>query len=133
MIVGSQPRRCEPPAGRSRGLLFALIAIFCFSPDALFTRLLAVVTPEGTSSTVLILFWKNCIIGVNNLGAAIWLDGGVEPMLAGLASGPSHVAFASLIQCATQIGFTLSFLLCDPATALILVSLNPLWAALLGW
>ena len=127
------------PSERLKGLLLCLTAVlFCFSPDALLVRLLGLAPNPAVYSTsassVLILAWKCLLTGCFNMLAALWLEGGrAAKLVSGLLSGPGHVALASLIQCLALIGFTLSFLLTDPATALLLISLNPLHAAVLGW
>lgn len=68
-----------------------------------------------------------------NLLAACVLDGGVRKTCDGAISGAKHVFMASAFQAAQQMGYTLAYVFTDPATALLLTSLNPLWAALLGW
>jgi len=122
-------------AARWRGNLLGLFAVLCFSPDAALVQLIEPHrTPQGTVNAALtIMCWKTGFSGVLNLIAAVVLDGGLRPLLDGLRSGPGHVLLATLFQCTNQIGFTMSFLLADPAIALLLISLNPLWAALLGW
>jgi drug/metabolite transporter (DMT)-like permease len=133
---------------RIRGLIFALMAACCFSPDALLTRLAlaqrnvtvvhqpvdGILSEEGIlGAPCVIAAWKCLALGLFNLLAAACFESGCKHMVSGLQSGARHVLMASSCQCVQQLGFTLCYVLTDPATALLLVSLNPLWAALLGW
>jgi drug/metabolite transporter (DMT)-like permease len=123
---------------RRRGLLLALLGTCCFSPDAMMTRLInaqrSPAEQEGSiGAPCVIAAYKSLVLGVLNVLACAFLDGGCSRMLSGLRSGCSHVMVASMFQAVQQLGFTLCYTLTDPATALLLISLNPLWAALLGW
>lgn len=133
--TSAAPRETKP--SRVRGLVLGLFAVaFCFSPDALIIRLLDTATPSSydtTDSAIAILCWKALLIGILNLLAATILEGGVCKTVSGVASGLGHIALAAGLQALALIGFTLSFLLTDAATALLLISLNPLWAAILSW
>lgn len=80
----------------------------------------------------MIAFWKSLLTGTFNVVSAALQEGGVRKLCGALSRGVVHVAMAATFQCFIQLGFTLSFLLTDPAMALLLVNLNPLWAALLG-
>jgi len=52
--------------------------------------------------------------------------------LRGLLVSKRHLVAAIVLQSITQFGFTFSFLFAEPARALLLISLTPLWVALLG-
>ena len=125
----------KAPVGKVGGTVLAIIAVLCLSPDATLVQLIGQHrTPEGTlGASLVVTAWKNVLLGLLMLIAACFLDGGVGPMIEGLRSGPAQACLATLFQMTNQIGFSVSFLLADTATALILISLNPLWAALLGW
>lgn len=127
------------------------MAACCFSPDALLTRVALAhrnVTRQPQQQEVtlqpqieegilgapcVIAAWKCLALGLFNLLGAACFDRGCSGMVSGLRSGARHVLLASSCQCVQQLGFTLCYVLTDPATALLLISLNPLWAALLGW
>lgn len=126
------PRRCSK---RTRGLLLSVVAMAGFSPDALLVRLMsrARTAPAGETdlaAACVISAWKALILGCLNLLAARFDRSQLWP---GLSAGGKHVMLASFFQALQQMGFTLAYVLTDPATALLLTSLNPLWAALLGW
>lgn len=123
---------------RRRGLLYATIGVCCFSPDALFTRLAnaersPAVGDQAFAAPCVIVAWKALALGLFNLAAAACLERSCIRLLAGIRPAAKYMLLASLFQAVQQLGFTLSYVLTDPATALLLISLNPLWAALLGW
>lgn len=115
-----------------------MLAIAKVAPDPLFTRLMEANRKPQPSDGLLgaglvITAWKAGLLGVLCLAVAVWREGGVGQLFRGLSTGVSHVALVAVTQGAAQLGFTLSFLLTDAATALLIISLNPLWAALLGF
>jgi len=64
---------------------------------------------------------------------AVWLRGGFGPLRDGLLSAPPGiVCLTAALQSLTNMGFATSLIFVAPARALILISLSPLWAALLG-
>jgi len=72
-------------------------------------------------------------VGLLNLCSALYLTGGMRALAHGIWSDPAALGFASLLQVGDQLGFTFSFLTNDTARAMLFISLNPVWAALLGW
>ena len=64
--------------------------------------------------------------------STVWRHG-VRALPAGLRAGPKHIALASVFQGLVMVGFPGSFQLTSAAKALLLISLNPLRAGLLGW
>jgi drug/metabolite transporter (DMT)-like permease len=133
--AGSDRRQARQ---RARGLLFAFLAMLCFSPNALLTRHANTqrMPAEGESALgapMVVAAWKSLAMGILNLVGAVCLDGGVGKMLNGLRSGPRHVLMASSLQCLQQLGYTVAYVFTDPSTAMLLISLNPLWAGILGW
>lgn len=123
---------------RRRGLTFAALAMLTYSPDAVLTRLTnmqRVADPhESTVGAACVLaMWKSLALGTFNLLAAALIEGSVQRVVVGLRSGWLHVLLASLCMTAQQLGYTLAYIFTDPARALLLASLNPLWTALLGW
>ena len=122
---------------RSRGTMMAVITLLCVTPDPLLTRFMegnfhSPPTPKFAGA-IAVLAWKCLGIGGFSLCAALGVRCDVRKALDGVRGGPLHVLIASCFQAAVQLGFTLSFLLTDPATALLLVNLNPLFTALFGW
>ena len=130
----------DPPARctrRCRGFVLSLIAMASFSPDALLVRLMhnhRTPAPHESelSAACVISAWKNLLLGCLNLIAAR-VDGSSSALCPGDGRGKKMIAAASTFQAVQQMGFTLAYVFTDPATALLLISLNPLWAALLGW
>eukprot|EP00929_Paragymnodinium_shiwhaense_P120910 TRINITY_DN92982_c0_g1_i1.p1 TRINITY_DN92982_c0_g1~~TRINITY_DN92982_c0_g1_i1.p1 ORF type:complete len:361 (-),score=65.43 TRINITY_DN92982_c0_g1_i1:353-1435(-) len=115
--------------GRAKGVAIAAIAVACVTPDAMLLRWARVAgaTPWQTA------FFKMNLIGLINFCSALYLGGGLRALRKSIASDPLALAFASLLQVGDQIGFTFSFLLTDTARAMLFISLNPMWAALMGY
>uniref|UniRef100_A0A7S0L8Z1 EamA domain-containing protein n=1 Tax=Coccolithus braarudii TaxID=221442 RepID=A0A7S0L8Z1_9EUKA len=116
------------PAERGKGLLVALLSVVLITPDPMFVR-----WARATGATNWqIVFWKQLGTGAINIVAGFCLLGGVQETLAGAIAAPWHLCFASLMQMGNQLGFNFAFLTTSPARALLFISLNPLWAGLLG-
>ena len=115
-------------ARRASGLALTCLSVLGVAGDAVMTRLMEL---QGATSLAT-LGAKATITGTLTLLAATWLDGGTHAVITGLMSAPWHALAAAILQGAVQAGFTLSFLLTDPARALLMTNLNPLWAALAG-
>ena len=113
---------------RGKGVLIAVVAVACVTPDAMLLRWARVegATPWQTA------FFKMNIIGFLNLCSALYLTGGPRALMRGVWRDPLALGLASLVQVGDQLGFTFSFLTNDTARAMLFISLNPVWAALLG-
>lgn len=110
------------------GYTTALLGAICATPDPLLIRL---ATREGGT------FWW--IITVKSFFTCcfVLLTAGVRhgwsALPAGFRAGPAHISLVSALQSLVIIGFPGAFQLTTAAKALLLISLNPLWAGLLGW
>jgi drug/metabolite transporter (DMT)-like permease len=113
---------------RKKGVLIAVLAVICVTPDAMLLRW---AREEGASDWQTV-FWKLSMMGVLNFIAALWLAGGLRPLLISSGRDIPALAFASMLQVCDQLGFTFSFLKTETARAMLFISLNPVWAALLG-
>ena len=114
-------------AALARLLLY--LGVLAITPDA---ALLRWQRSDGASMP-LILVWRYLLVSLFLFATALWLHGGIQPLLAGVAAAPRGLlALAAVLQSLTNIFFTLSLILVEPAQALILISLSPVWAALLG-
>ena len=113
---------------RAKGVAIAVSAVVCVTPDAMLLRWarLEGATPWQTA------FYKMNMVGMINLCSALYLLGGPQALLKGIRSDPLALAFTSLLQVGDQLGFTFSFLSTETARAMLFISLNPVWAALLG-
>ena len=114
---------------RRKGLLIATVAVVCVTPDAMLLRW----SRELGASAWQIACWKNILVGLFNLGSAIYMSGGLRSLLYGLLAAPATIVFASLLQVGDQLGFAFSFLETNASRAMLLISMDPLWAAVLGW
>ena len=111
----------DPLAARRRGILLASVALLAVSPDALCVRLLrASFSADAPNATFIIVMWKSLALGFFNLASAMLLDGGSRRLIDGIVFLPGHSLLASAFQMVNQLGFSLSFQLTDPATALLL-------------
>lgn len=116
------------PDQRLRGYLFVLIGVFMVTPDAVCVRI--AVSYGGT-------FWwiisMKCFFLGFMLLAFVLVHHSWSKLAEGLRSGPRHLALVAFWQGLVTIGFPVCFQTTTSAKALLLISLNPLWAALLGW
>ncbi|KAL3893068.1 MAG: hypothetical protein SGPRY_014504, partial [Prymnesium sp.] len=99
------------------------------TPDAALLRLLEL----SGGSTMVITVWRFAVSGLFNLLGTLYLQGGFSPLLMGIKDAPVQLALGSVVITLTNLGFVFSLLKVDPAKALLLISLNPLWAALFGY
>jgi len=121
--------------GRQRGLALALIGVLTVTPDAVLIRFgEAAGGARPLTSTVLLVLWaKGIFTGLAGfLIVLIQLRGSARAIIDGVRAGPMHIAVVCFFQIVIQIGFPLSFLYTSASKALLLIALNPLWAALLG-
>ena len=114
---------------RSVGLLIAFVGTLVVTPDAALLRVQA----EAGASPAVITVWRYAMSFFLGTAAAIIAHGGVSPVIESIRPAPLHVVGASCIMLSTNVGFTISLLKVDAAKALLLISLNPLWSALLGY
>jgi len=109
------------------GLYLGVLAI---TPDA---ALLRWQRSDGASIAV-ILVWRYLLVTLLLALTAAWLHGGVRPLVDGARGAPVRMmCVAVVLQSLTNIGFTVSLILVEPAQALILISLSPVWAAGFGF
>ena len=114
---------------RVLGLLIAFAGTLVVTPDAALLR----VQQYAGGSTPVITVWRYVMSMVLGAVAAIMTHGGVTPVIDGIRPAPLYIVTASVIMLFTNVGFTISLLKVDPAKALLLISLNPLWSALMGY
>ena len=113
---------------RVAGFASAVLGVLAVSPDAALLRL----ESEVGGTTPVIGVWRYVLLFLCNLVLASALQGGVRQLIAGVRRDLPRVLGASVIIVGINAGFTISLLHVSPALALVLISLNPLWAALLG-
>ena len=115
-------------SSRSAGLASAFLGVLAVGPDAALLR----VQQSAGGSTSVIGVWRYTLLMVCNAVAGIVVQGGVPAFVAGIARSSRELAVATCFIVLINAGFTISLIKVDPAKALLLISLNPLWAALLG-
>lgn len=116
---------------RSRyiGLAIAIGGTIAITPDAALLRLM----DYYGGTTAVISVWRFIFTCFFNITFTAVKQGGIGPLWAGIRSAVGPLFLAALFSSVTNIGFVVSLLKVDPAKALLLISLNPLWAALFGW
>ena len=126
---GTSTARCDGrlPGGmseatRMRGVLIALAGVLAVSPDAMLLRWMR--SLGASSPDVAVAKYIGIIVIMLVLG----LYRGTGNALV----SPAHFLLSAASQLCYQLSFTFCLLLTDAATALLLISLSPLWAALLG-
>jgi len=126
--IEAQPPPTPPHRQRQRGYLLGLLGVLLVTPDAVLVR----VASEQFGGT----FWwivatKCAFLAVMMIAIAVARHG-VRRQLAGLRTGPGHIALVTLCQGLVTTGFPVCFQTTTTARALLFISLNPLWAAVLG-
>ena len=110
-------------ATRSRGIMIALAGVLAVSPDAMLLRWMRSLGASSPDVAV------SKYIGIIFIMLALGLHRGTSAALV----SPGHFLLSTACQLCYQLAFTFCLLLTDAATALLLISLSPLWAALLGF
>lgn len=110
------------------GWAVMLLGVLADCPDSVLVRFLK----EAGANSFCIIAWKMsfmfCLMSIYGLVKV----GGPRKLLGGSRSGWCFVISASVFQALQSLTFTLSLTLTSAANTLLFLSLNPLWAALLG-
>ena len=113
---------------RARGFVYGIVGVVIVSPDALLCRL-----PSPDEDYLLITACRCMWICLFCTLTSITKSGGVRILL---RQARAHIRPLLLIagcSTVTSLGFPISLQLTGSAEALLLISLNPLWGALIGW
>mmetsp|Transcript_5606 Transcript_5606/g.10875 ORF Transcript_5606/g.10875 Transcript_5606/m.10875 type:complete len:383 (-) Transcript_5606:209-1357(-) len=113
---------------RAYGSKAAVLAVLAVTPYAVLLR----VEKEAGGSASVIQVWHYGMLTLVNLCIGRMFEGGVKKLAKGVWLNCLPVLGASIIIVFINVGFTLSLLYFEPAFALLLISLNILWATLLG-
>ena len=113
---------------RAAGFTIAVIGVLAAGPDAAYLRL----QRDAGASTATIAVWRYTLLAIANLFLGAVFEGGIRSLVAGLQRSMRSVLGASTLIVFINGGMVLSLLMVEPALALLLISLSPLWAALLG-
>ena len=113
---------------RKAGFAIAIIGVLAGGPDAAYLR----AQQEAGGSTTVIGVWRYCSLAVCNVVVGAYFGGGIRNFLAGVSHSFWPVLCASTIIVFINAGMCISLLTVEPAFALLLMSLSPLWAAVLG-
>jgi len=112
------------------GVALALLGTVTVTPDALMVRY----AEAAGAGPGLLICLKNVLTGAFSLVAALVLYRcRVRSICVGIRAAAPHLALVAIVQTLVNVGFPMAFLFTGAARALLLVALNPLWAALLGW
>ncbi len=116
------------------GILAVATGALCVSPDSLLLRIARTYSPDPTSDGVLwtIVAVKNLYLAILDMGATLFLEGSPRLVWSKIKRAPLGVVVTTLTQMMIVVGYPLSLATTNPARALLFISVNPLWAALLG-
>ena len=89
---------------RIKGLIVAVVGTLGATPDAVLLRFMA----ASGAVTPVITVWRFIIVGILNLIMAVMMQGGVQPLLAGIISAPCSLLIAVALIAVTNIGFVFS-------------------------
>ena len=121
--------RCS---GRERGIAYAFIGTLAVSPDSLFTKLASQYGGDEGSFWTFVAF-KSLLIAAFTIFYVAHEQRGLSRLRRSVMIAPGRILLSSILQALVNVGFALSFYTTTAAKALLFISLNPLWAALLGW
>ena len=132
----SEPPRASAWRTRRRGYLLAAVATASWSPDAVLPRL---ARRHYGGNTLNIVFWKFLLVGLINLfyAASLAPRGGVRRAVLPCTLRRKGVllpaVLATLFTAATNTCFATAYMTTAAANAVVLIEINPLWGAALGW
>ena len=122
---------------RTRGYLLALAGVLIVSPDSIILRYAKATIVDRPMAIWLIVTVKGAFMIVFNtvftLGSFKPDERNLRSIWRGFCAGPLVIFLSALMNIGVSVGFPLSLLETTAANALLLISLNPMWAALLGW
>ena len=116
-----------PLSLRARGFLIATAATVIISPDALLLRICEAEDPILVTCIRCALLTVFCFI------TAVLQTGDVRTLLTRSWKYRKGLLFISIFSVGTALGYPFSLQLTGAAEALLIISLSPLWAALIGW
>ena len=113
---------------RTKGLAIAIFGIICVSPGAVLVQYLS----TNGSKPWTIIFWKLLVSIPFSLSYAIYEAGGVKNFIHAASRNKQFYFAVACCSSCIDMGHTLSFVYTSAAVALLLINLNPLWAAIIG-
>ena len=120
--------RASGMSDRTRGFLIGGAAVFLITPDALLCRLAG-----ANESVAVVTFWRSAFICALCCVITSVGNRGVRRLLRLTRDHCRPLLFIGAISSVTSLGFPLSFMMTGSAEALLIISLNPLWAGVIGW
>ena len=127
-LLSAPAARCCGLLDRTRGLLYALIAVTLVAPDAVLIRWMT----ELDGELFQIVAWKSLACAIFNIGLLL-ARGGWRAQCSNVRANAKPLLVLGVINTLVTSGFTLALALTVAARALLLTSLSPLWTALIGW
>ena len=113
---------------RTRGYLLVALGVCVVTPDAVIVR--AATTAGGSFWWIISL---KCIFLSVMIFAFTVAQAGAKKTFGSLRAGPLHLLVIAIFNGIVTFCFPVCFQTTTGAKALLLISLNPLWSALLGW
>lgn len=132
---------------RVTGLAIALAGGLGASPDAVLLRLAQRSATENFNPSIFnfwadgpdhdetlmqVLFWKHVFVFATTLAAVSWWEGGITQLMSKMSKGPGYIAVGTMFQASMTVCISISLMLGESTASLMGLSLQPLWAGLLG-
>ena len=126
--MSSTTLRKQGCSDRARGYAYGIAAVIGVSPDSLLLRL-----PSQKEDVLLVTAYRCTWVCALSTISVIMQAGGVVKLLIRARASLRSLLLVALFASITSIGFPLALQLTGAAEALLLISLSPLWGALIGW
>ena len=127
-LASRRPEMVRAGSTRIFGYTMCVLGAVAVGPDAVLLR----TQHLAGGSTPVISVWRYILLCICNLMAALIFEGTPRKLIAGARNSKWQLIFCSCLIVVINMGFTISLLYVEAAKALLFISLNPLWAALLG-
>ena len=121
---------------RRKGVLLALLGVLCVSPDSVLLRYAQTAANHTDDRETLwaITCYKALALALCDALAMLCIqrNRNLQTLKADLMKAPRAIALATVFQTVIVVGFPIALLENTAARALLIISLNPMWAAIMG-
>jgi drug/metabolite transporter (DMT)-like permease len=126
METAQIPPRQTP--NRAKGYAYGISAVMVVSPDAMLCRL-----PDKDEDVLMVTAWRCAWVMLFCVATCTLKARGVRALICLIRAHVRPLLLVGATSSMTSIGFPLSLQLTGSAEALLLISLSPLWGAVIGW
>ena len=114
---------------QTRGYLLALVGVIAVTPDGLLVR----IASDHSGGSFWWIICIKCLCLSTMILCVQLIQHGIRKVIASVSNAPWDNLIISFWNAMVTVGFPASIQLTTAAKALLLISLNLLWSALLGW